>query len=95
MNQLTTIDSLALISVYGGQTVDVSGGIKTPAGIEANGRVATSGTPERRSNFTTCVNDTTDRSSGILGNIFGASQASQNNAARICAGQTGSPTNPE
>jgi hypothetical protein len=95
MNQLTTIDSLALINVQGGQAVDVSGGFKTPAGIEANGRVQTSGTPERKSAYTTCVNDTTDRGSGMFGGLFGASQDTQNNAAAICSGLKGSPTNPE
>lgn len=92
MSQLTTIDSLELISIQGG--TEVSGGVRTPT-VEANGRYSSDGPlPERRSPYTTCVNDQVYNQSGILERVFGASQSTLDNAARVCRGEKGSPQNP-
>ena len=93
MSQLTTIDSLALIAVSGG--TDLEGGFKTPTGIEGNGKYSSDGPlPERKSPFTTCVNDQVYNQSGIGEKLFGASQSTLDNAAWLCRGEKGSPQNP-
>jgi hypothetical protein len=50
------IDFAQLSTVVGGQQTKVEGHVKTP-GVDAGGTVDTSGTPERRSDYTTCLND--------------------------------------
>jgi hypothetical protein len=92
MSQFTTIDSLALISVNGG--TEISGGVKTPT-VEANGKYSSDGPlPERKSPYTTCVNDQVYNQSGILERVFGASKTTLDNAAAACRGEKGSPQNP-
>jgi hypothetical protein len=94
MNQLATIDSLALLSVHGGEAnTELSGGFKTPT-LEAQGKYTSSALPERKSPFTTCVNDQVYNQSGLLEKVTGASQSTLDNAAWVCRGEKGSPQNP-
>ena len=92
MSQLTAIDCLELISVQGG--TELSGGVKTPT-VEANGKYSSDGPlPERKSPYTTCVNDQVYNQSGIWERVFGANQSTLDNAAWLCRGEKGSPQNP-
>jgi hypothetical protein len=50
------IDFAQLSIVVGGQTTKVDAHVKK-GDAEAGGTVETSGTPERRSDYTTCLND--------------------------------------
>jgi hypothetical protein len=50
------IDFAQLSAVVGGQTTKVDAHVKK-GDAEAGGAVETTGTPERRSDYTTCLND--------------------------------------
>jgi hypothetical protein len=86
---LTTIDTLALFAVHGG--VDVTAGGKvTTAGGSAEGNFSTTGTPERRNDYNTCMND---RQANC--GYFQSPQSCQSMAQNACVGLLGSPTNPQ
>lgn len=87
---LSTLDSLALASAHGGQQTTAGGRIRTPAGIEAEGNYSSTGTPERRNDFLTCMND---RQANC--GLFQSPQSCQAMAQSACSGLTGSPQNPQ
>lgn len=87
MNTTTVIDEISLSHVYGGQ--ETSGGAKVKVqGVEAEGTFSQKGTPERRNDYLTCMND---RQANC--GFFQSSQSCQDMAARACSGLKGSPTN--
>jgi hypothetical protein len=88
-NDLSIIESISLADVYGGQETTVGGKVRG-RGIEAEGNVTTRGTPERRNDFNTCMNDR-QRNCGWLQ----SPQSCQEMAERGCAGLLGSPRNPQ
>lgn len=90
MNQPTTIEAISLVAVHGGQSTTVTGTAKTPTGFEAGGSYSSTGTPERRSDYTTCLNDQR-ANCGILQ----SAQSCQSMVVDACKGFKGSPTNPE
>jgi len=83
----TTIDTLELFAVHGGVDLTAGGKLKTPT-VEAEGNFSSKGTPERRLDYNTCMNDR-QANCGILQ----SAQSCQDMAARACSGLVGSPTN--
>jgi hypothetical protein len=86
---LTTIDTLALFTVHGGQEMSAGGKFKTPT-VEAEGNFSRKGTPERRNDFNTCMNDR-QANCGIMQ----SAQSCQEMGLKACMGLRGSPTNPQ
>lgn len=85
---IPSIDVLALSSVYGGQQTTLGGQVKTP-GVEVNGNYSQQGTPERRNDFLTCMNDRQAQCGWAQ-----SAQSCQAMALEACQGLPGSPRNP-
>ena len=89
MTTLTIIDALALSSVHGGTDTTLGGGLTTRAG-SGNLNYSSTGTPERRNDYLTCMNDRQAQCGW-----FQSPQSCQEMSANACAGLVGSPTNPQ
>ncbi len=89
-----SIDLSQLATVVGGQAVKVEGHAKV-GDTEAGGSVDRTGTPERRSNYTTCLNDMGGGGGRGWFESRSGYNARYNNAVNACSGLKGSPKNPE
>lgn len=89
MNSLTTIDLAALSTVCGGEDTQLGGRFKTPA-TDTQLNYSSKGTPERRNDFNTCMNDRQAKCGW-----FQSPQSCQSMALEACTGLVGSPQNPQ
>jgi hypothetical protein len=69
--------------------VSGTGQVTTPGGFQGSGTVTVTGTPERRNDFLTCMNDR-QRQCGMMQ----SAQSCQAMALEACQGLPGSPQNP-
>jgi len=89
MTHPTTIDLQALVTVTGGNDTDVGGSLTLPGG-SGSANYSSRGTPERRNDFNTCMNDRQNNCGW-----FQSPQSCQSMAMQACSGLTGSPQNPQ
>jgi hypothetical protein len=89
MTDPTTIDLQALITVTGGTDTDLGGSLTLPGG-SGTANYSSRGTPERRNDYNTCMND---RQANC--GWFQSPQSCQSMASQACTGLIGSPQNPQ
>jgi hypothetical protein len=89
MNQLTTIDSLELSTVHGGDNTTVGGKLGLPNGVTAEGNYSSS-SDLRGNDFVQCMKDERANCSWIQ-----SPQSCTAQRLEACKGLIGSPANPQ